>query len=149
MSQKTRIETELGPTLEQLLATRDGPSCDRVLLEAFLSRSGARAAELWRREGAAWRPRLGLGEADWLPPADRVRACLEGRLGEDVLPQGEHVLRGPSPSPWAVALGGIAQVEARDALEALLVVRATLEQTGAHDAPSPPFPARGNPPSND
>lgn len=143
MTRKTRIESELGPALEQLLAAGDGPSCDRILLEALLTRSGARAGELWRQEGAGWRPRLGLGQANWLPPADRVRARLEGRLAEDVLPPGELVL---CAAPWAVALGGTTQLEALDELEALLHVREALEQSGAHEAPLPPFPARRDPP---
>lgn len=147
MTRKTRIESELGPLLERLLAERDGPMRDRILLEAVLVLSGAAAVELWWSDGRDWRPRLALGEAHRLPPADRVRARLEGRLAEDVLPLGEQVVLAPRSS-WAVALGGLADLHSSDELEGLLLVRAAIGSASDEDGEAPPFPASSSTPSS-
>jgi len=134
-----RTEAALDPVLDRMLAEKDEHARDRILVQAALDLSGADAAELWHRGERGWHPLLGLGEAERVPPPARVRACLEQRIGEDVLPSGEMLVRSP-PSPSALALGGVLDRRASDALEALLLIRDALGPWSQHDSEVPPLP---------
>ncbi len=144
MKRQDELAAALGPVLERLLSAREQQEFDRILLAAAQERSGCAAAELWVVGRHGWRPLLGLGHHDRLPPGDRVLACLEGRLGDDMLPIGEHVVRSPRATS-ALALGGAPHAHADDELEALLLLREVFSQD-APDREPPPFPADGSQP---
>lgn len=142
MTRPTRIGAELGPLLARLIEARTAHECDRILLEGARDHAESAGAALWRRDERGWREVLGIGDAGSIPAPDRVRAVLEERLGEDVLPPGELVVRARS-SAHALALGGVARAHAADELEALLLVARALEATSTDDASPPVLPSDG------
>lgn len=131
------LETRLQAWVERLVESTDP---DRTLLQAALA-LGAQAAAVWRRldDGRMW-PVLERGPADLLPPADQVHAVLEGRLAVG-LPHQRFVLRTPGASR-ALAVGGLAEEEVTDLLEALLVIAASVDTDASDpgDGFAPPFP---------
>lgn len=136
MGKDTRPPT-LERTLARLLDTRSQSDGHRILLEAALSFTGARAAALWGRGGGGWSPLLAAGEAELLAEERRVRALLEDGAAEVGLRAGEALLA-PEGRRLALLLGGGAAEEGIDELEALLLVHeSTLDPRALEAAPLP------------
>jgi len=133
-----RRGADIEETLERLLSATSPDDRDRVLLEAACAGPGGPGAELWRLVGGTWRPTRERPGVVPPPPRDRVQAYLAGRLDDDLLPAGETVVRAPG-ARLALALGGDHPEDRRDLLEALLVVRATLDPDGNAPDGNAPF----------
>jgi len=137
MTRRRRLESALGPLLERMLSAATAAARARALLEGALELGQAQGAELWGRASGAWRPHLSLGAVETLPRAERVRALLETGAGEALLRAGELVAR-PRGGAWALVVGGLPDPSVEDALEALLLVHATLAPPdGETPAPLP------------
>lgn len=124
--------------LTRLLDGTEDAAQHRVLLEASLTRAGARAAALWARTSSGWRALAALGEVELLPEAPRARAVLEDS-GEAALRAGECVLA-PAGRRLALLLAGAPDDDALDELEALLLVRESMLDPHALELPPLPRP---------
>jgi hypothetical protein len=136
MAKETRAPA-LERTLSRLLDSRSQTDGHRILLEAALSFTGARAAALWARAARGWNPLLAAGEAELLPEERRVRALLEDGAASAGLRAGEFLLA-PEGRSLALLLAGSAAEARLDELEALLLVHeSTLDPRRIEAAPLP------------
>jgi len=125
--------------LARLLDGTDEGELHRVLLEACVSRTGARAAALWARTSSGWRALASLGEVELLPAEPRARAVLEEPDSEAALRAGERVLS-PAGRRLALVLAGAEEDDALDELEALLLVRESTLDPRSLELPALPRP---------
>lgn len=139
MGKDTRPPT-LERTLSRLLDSRSQTEGHRILLEAALAFTGARAAALWARAARGWNPLLAAGEAELLAEERRVRALLEDPAASAALRPGEALLA-PEGRRLALLLAGSVDEAGIDELEALLLVHeSTLDPRWIEAAPLPrPF----------
>jgi hypothetical protein len=136
MGKDTR-PSSLEHTLSRLLDSGSQTDGHRVLLEAALSFTGARAASLWARGTRHWNPLLAAGEVELLAEERRVRALLEDGAASAALRPGEALLA-PEGRRLALLLGGGVSEEGIDELEALLLVHeSTLDPRALEAAPLP------------